>query len=101
MIEVILATTYYGGLAFSCWKIFAYFHRSFFESLEPGEAWRRQAIAVVALVVAGVLVGFSWKLGPLEAQWLAGIALCGVALVAFAVVSVAGLFLFTRVGIEN
>jgi hypothetical protein len=101
VIDAILAVGYYGWLALSCWKIFAYFHRSFFDSIEPSEAWRRQAIAVVALVVAALLVGWSWKLGPLEAQWLAGIALCGVALVAFAVVSVAGLFLFTRVGIEN
>ena len=99
--DVLLEVCYYGWLVLSCWKILVYFRRSYFERIEPDEAWRRQAIAVVALVVAGVLVGWSLRVGAIDEHWLAGMVLCGGALAAFAVVSVAGLFLFTRVGIEN
>lgn len=99
--DVLLEAVYYGWLVLSCWKILVYFRRSYFERIEPDEAWRRQVIAVVALVVAGLLVGWSLRVGPVEEHWLAGMVLCGGALAAFAVVSVAGLFLFTRVGIEN
>lgn len=56
MMDAMWEVVYYGWLVLSCWKILVYFRRSFFERLEPDEAWRRQVIAVVALVAAGVLV---------------------------------------------
>jgi len=95
--EFLLKSAYYGVSGVSS-LIFAFFFlANLFESQGPNSTLRHKAIFLASGLFAMALLGWSYRLGHFGEHWVFGMLLAMGALLAFALLTVAGIFLFTNV----
>jgi hypothetical protein len=95
--EFLLKTAYYGVTGVSSLIVAFFFLANLFGTSNPSETWRHKVIILTSGLFAISLLAWAYRLGHFDGQWIGGLVLSIVAVLAFGLLALAGMFLFTSI----
>lgn len=95
--DFLLKAAYYGISGLSTLVVGFFFLANLFDMDKPGETWVHKAVLLASGIAAIALLAGAWRFGHQQGHWITGALLAGAAVLAFFVMMVGGLLLFTKV----
>lgn len=95
--EPLLKAAYYAATAISTLLVGFFFFANLLGSSTPGETWVHKAALSIGGLAGFALIAWALRAGHFHGRWLAGIVLVCSAPPAFALITTAGLLMFTTV----